>query len=205
MTKIVLLGATGTVGSALAERLAANPDYRVTLFARHTSKIRTDAPNVTVINGDATRKADLKAVLEGKDVVYCAISGENLPVIAENLAALMPECHVRRLIFMGAVGIYNEIPVATGGSQYNVDNEPEQVPNRHAVDIIEASGLNYTIVRPGFIEDGNENDFVLTVKGEPARGYVTTLPSVVKLAMALLGDEHLYSRQSIGITRDMTK
>ena len=91
-----------------------------------------------------------------------------------------------------------------GGSQYNLDSEPEQIPNRESVDIVEASGLNYTILRPGFLEDGNEDDYFLTRRGEPAKGYVTSLPSVVKLAMDLIYDERLYSRESIGITRDMT-
>lgn len=200
---VLLLGATGTAGSALAKRLAENPDCHVTLFARHTNTIRTDAPNVTVISGDAVKTEELTAAVQGQDVVYSAISGEQLPVIAKNLVTVMSACKVERLIFMGAVGIYNEIPKETGGEQYNVDSEPEQVPNRQAVDSIEASDLNYTILRPGFLQNGDEDDYVLTVKGEPAKGYVTTLPSVVKLAVELIYDENLYSRESVGITRDM--
>lgn len=109
-----------------------------------------------------------------------------------------------RLIFMGAVGIYNELPEGNG-AEYNVDNEPPQVPNRQAVDVIEASDLNYTVLRPGFLQDGSEDDYMLTVKGEAAKGYVTTIPSVVKLAAHLIHDDTLYSRESVSITKDMTK
>lgn len=32
---------------------------------------------------------------------------------------------------------------------------------------------NYTILRPGYLRDGNEDDCVLTLKGEAAKGYIT--------------------------------
>lgn len=204
MKNILLLGATGKTGSALTEKLLATPDYYVTLFARNTTGIQTDVPNVTVISGDAAIVDDLKVAMEGQDIVYCAISGEQLPTVAENLVNVMAQCGVKRLIFMGAVGIYNEIPDKIG-AQYNVDNEPPQVPNRQAVDVIEASDLAYTILRPGFLQEGDENDFVITVKGEPAKGYITTLPSVIKLAMQLIQDENLYVQESVSITKNMVQ
>ena len=105
---------------------------------------------------------------------------------------------------MGAIGIYNEIPVDMDGDD-NLDNEPEQIPNRQAVDIVEASSLNYTILRPGYLRDGSIDDYVLTSKGEQAKGYITTIPSVIAFAEKLINDETLYSRQSIGITKNMTK
>ena len=46
-----------------------------------------------------------------------------------------------------------------------MDNEPAQIPNRKAVDVVEASELNDTILRPGYLGEGGEDDFVLTVKG----------------------------------------
>ena len=201
MLNVLLLGATGTAGSALAEKLMADTDCHVTLFARHIDGVKAEQGNVTVISGDAAKASDLKGAMEGQDVVYSAISGEQLPAIAENLVNVMSECGVKRLIFMGAVGIYNELPIGNG-AEYNVDNEPPQVPNRKAVD---ASSLNYTILRPGFLQDGDEDDFVLTLKGEAAKGYVTTIPSVIKLAVSLIHDETLYARESVSITKDMSR
>lgn len=105
---------------------------------------------------------------------------------------------------MGAVGIYNEIPDEVDGED-NLDNQPAQLPNRQAVDIVEASRLNYTVLRPGYLKEGEENDFVLSVKGEPAKGYITTIPSLVNLAVQLISDENLYARESVSITRDATQ
>lgn len=201
---VLLLGATGTAGSAIVKRLLSDTDYHITLFARHAGDTYSDTPRITVINGDAENIDDLKKNVQGQNVVYCAISGEALPKIAENIVTVMSECDTKRLIFMGAVGIYNEIPDEIDGED-NLDNEPAQIPNRKAVDIVEASNLNYTVIRPGYLKDGDENDFVLSVKGEPAKGYITTLPSLVKLAVQLILDENLYSKESISITQEATQ
>lgn len=204
MKHILLLGATGTAGSVITEKLLSDTDYHVTLFARHAGDKFSDSSRTTVVNGDAENMENLKKAMQGQDVVYCAISGEALPQIAENIVAAMGECGVKRLIFMGAVGIYNEIPDEMDGED-NLENEPAQLPNRQAVDIVEASDLNYTVLRPGYLREGKENDFVLSVKGEPAKGYITTIPSLVKLAVQLIADETLYARESVSITRDAAK
>ena len=70
---------------------------------------------------------------------------------------------------------------------------------------MEASNLNYTVIRPGYLKDGKENDFVLSVKGEPAKGYITTIPSLTKFALQLISDEKLYVRESVSITREAAK
>lgn len=204
MKHILLLGATGTAGSAITKKLLSDTDYHVTLFARHAADKFSDSSRTTVVNGDAENIEDLKKAMQGQDVVYCAISGEALPQIAKNIVAAMDECGINRLIFMGAVGIYNEIPDEIDGED-NLDNEPAQLPNRQAVDIVEASDLNYTVLRPGYLREGEENDFVLSVKGEAAKGYITTIPSLVKLAVQLISDKSLYARGSVSITRDATK
>lgn len=201
MKRVLLLGATGTAGIAVAERLLSDTDCHVTLFARHAGDRFSDGPRATVVDGDAGNIEDLRGAVRGQDVVYCAISGEALPLIAENIVTAMGECGVRRLIFMGAVGIYNEIPDEMDGDD-NLDNEPAQLPNRRAVDIVEASGLDYTVLRPGYLREGEEDDFVLSLKGEPARGYVTTIPSLAKLAVQLVSDETLYARESVSIARE---
>ena len=201
MKNILLLGATGTAGSALTKKLLTDTDCHLTLFARHAKDMYSDTERITVINGNANNINELKAAAQGQDVIYCAISGDALPQITENIVSTMEEIGVKRLIFMGAVGIYNEIPDEIDGED-NLDNEPAQIPNRKAVDIVEASDLNYTILRPGYLRNGTEDDFVLTVKGEAAKGYITPIPALVKFAMQLIMDDALYSRESVSITRE---
>ena len=119
------------------------------------------------------------------------------------MVSAMKKTRVRRLIFMGAVGIYDEIP-ADMDDEDNLRNNPDQIPNRRATDVVENSGLDYTILRPGYLRDGDKDDYTLTFKGEQAKGYVSTIPSVVGLAASLINDDTLYLHQSVSITRDMS-
>ncbi|RGJ66256.1 hypothetical protein DXD51_10700 [Eubacterium sp. TM05-53] len=38
---------------------------------------------------------DLRKVMPGQDVVYCAISGDSLPQISKNIVVAMSECGVK--------------------------------------------------------------------------------------------------------------
>lgn len=203
MKRILILGASGTFGKALVEKLSNDEECHLTLVSRHASACYQESERCHVVDCDAMNEADLQQVMKGCDVVYCAISGDDLPVIAANTVSSMKKKGVRRLIFMGAVGIYNEIPVDMDDDD-NVRNNPDQVPNRKAVDIVENSGLDYTVLRPGYLQDGDKDDFTLTFKGEQAKGYVSTIPSVVELAVRLINDDTLYLHQSVSITRDMS-
>lgn len=200
--KILILGATGTFGTALTEKLSAETEHQLTLFSRHAEDKYQNSEKVKAVNGNAANIEELRKVLPEQDVVYSAVSGNELPTVAENLRTLLPEFNIKRLLFMSAVGIYNEIPADMDGED-NLDNEPAQIPNRKAADIIENSDLNYTILRPGYLREGSPNDYVLTVKGQPAKGYISTIPSVVKFAVDLIEDDKLYSCQSVSITKNM--
>ncbi len=201
MKRILVLGATGLFGKALVNKLLENDKCEIVAFSRHSKEIYADSKRLTAINGDATKAEDLIAPMNGIDVVYCAVSGESLPTVAKTLVKVMPLCKVSRLLFMGAVGIYNEIPTELDDED-NVRNNPEQIPNLEAVEIIENSDLNYTILRPGYLQDGDEDDYTLTYKGDKAKGFESTISSVIKIAVELIADDALYSRQSVGITKN---
>ena len=203
MKRVLILGATGTLGKALVDELLKTENH-LTLFSRHAKSIYTDTTKITAINGNALSLSDLRGAIKGIDVVFCAISGEALPKVATNLTFVMNESGISRLLFMGAVGIYNEIPDEIGGKD-NLENEPAQIPNREAVDIIEMSNLNYTILRPGYLHMGERGDYVLTAKEEPAKGNTTTISSLVDFAIQLIQNEKLFSRENISITRDAGK
>lgn len=199
---VLILGATGTLGTALTKELLKTTNNQLTLFARHIDRLPSHA-RTRLVAGDALDPTALRQALRGQDAVYCAISGKQLPQVAQNLVTTMSAANVHRLIFTAAVGIYDEIPDAMDG-QDNLANNRAQLPNRQAADIISASNLNYTIIRPGFLRPGDPEDFVLTSKGEPARGYITTIPSLVKFASQLLSNDKMYSRGNVSITSDNT-
>ena len=204
MKNVLILGATGTFGKALVERLETDNCLHLTLASRHASAYWEESKHFHVVDCDATNEDDLQVAMAGCEVVYCAVSGDELPLIAKRIVSAMKKNNLRRLIFMGAVGIYNERPTDLDDED-NVRNNPDQVPNRKAVDVVEESDLDYTVLRPGYLRDGDIDDFVMTFKGEMAKGYVSTIPSVVELAVRLIKDDSLYVRQSVSITKDMLK
>lgn len=203
MKKVLILGATGMFGKELTKALLDKDKYELTLFSRR-AKQSSNCGNAKIVCGDATKELDLQSVLENQDIVLCAVSGNELPIIAQRLVDLMPKAGLNRLIFMGAVGIYNEIPVDMDGED-NVDNNPYQIPNRDAVQIIESSSLDYTVLRPGYLMEGNADDYVITFKGQLAKGYESTIASVVNMAVRLIANDTLYLHESISITRNMEK
>ena len=196
---IAIIGATGKFGRPFTAKLLAKPDYHLTLLSKSAGNSYEDGYRITARNIDATNLKDLKKVLEGQDLVFCAVSGVDQPVIAKNLVEINP----KRLIYMTVVGIYNEL-AEDNGAEYNVENETVQIPNRNAVAIIEDSELDYTILRCGYLIFGKEDDYVITKKGETPKGYVSTSKSVEKIASEIIENPELYSRESISITRDMS-
>lgn len=203
MKKVLILGASGTFGKALVHRLEIDNDCHLTLVSRHASDCFQESERCHVVDCDATKLEELEKTMRGCDVVYCAISGDDLPLAAAHIVSAMKQLSLRRIILMGAVGIYDEIP-ADMDDEDNVKNNPDQVPNRKAADVVENSGLDYTILRPGYLREGDKDDFTLTLKGEKAKGYISTIPSVVELAVNLIKDDAMYVRESVSITRDMS-
>lgn len=195
---IAILGATGNFGRLFSAKLLANPNYQLTVISKSAGNIFEDSFRVTAKTIDATNQKDLRNALEGADIVYCAVSGPDQAAIARNLAEINP----KRLIYMTVVGIYNEL--VGEGAEFNLENEREQIPNRNAVDLIEESDLNYTILRSGYLINGEDDDYAITKKGEAPKGYVSTFESVEKVALEIIENPELYLKESISVTRDMS-
>lgn len=52
------------------------------------------------------------------------------------------------------------------------------------------------------MRNGDENDFVLTFKGEAAKGYTTSIPALMNFAVQLILNDILYLKENISITHD---
>lgn len=196
---IALLGATEKFGSAFTAKLLSNPNYQLTLISKNAESIFEDSHRVTAKSMNEANLNQLKKALKDIDFVFCAVSGTDLPAIASNIVHINP----KRLVFMTAVGIYDELEDGCG-AEFNLSNEPQQIPNFQASEIIEKSDLDYTIFRTGFFEHGDDDDCIITKKGENVKGYFTTIESVEKIALQIIENPKLYSRENISITKDMS-
>lgn len=197
MKNVLIIGATGTLGSAARQAILDGTDDKLTLFARSANRIRVSNPDrETVVSGNVMNDADLDKALQGQDAVFAALSG-NLGAFAEKITQAMDRNGVSRLVFITSMGIYDEIP-ASVGSNGNLSFNPVLQTYRDAADVIEASDLNYTIVRPGWFT-GGPVDYEVTRKGEPFGGHDVSVSSIADIVKKLVDDDQLYSRDSIGV------
>ena len=197
MKNILIIGATGTLGRAVTENMLESTDDKLTLFSRSANRINiTDPDRERIISGNVMDDADLDKAMSGQDAVFAALSG-NLGAYAAKIIAAMNRNHVSRLVFITSMGIYNEIP-ASVGAQGNLRSNPVLQTYRDAADEIEASDLDYTIVRPGWFTSGPV-DYEVTRKGEPFGGHDVSIASIADIVTKLLDDDSLYARDSIGV------
>ncbi|MDJ0825061.1 MAG: SDR family oxidoreductase [Rhodobacter sp.] len=154
---LIIFGATGTIGRHLTAQAAAK-GHTVTAFARNPRDLPA---GVTAAKGDVLNPSDVKAAMQGQDAIIVVLGngmkgGLRAPGTA-NIVAGMRAQGINRLICQSTLG--------AGDSRQNLnffwkylmfglllrraykDHQRQEV-------IIRASGLDWTIVRPGAFTDG---------------------------------------------------
>ena len=153
--------------------------------------------------GDVLNHAALKQAMQGQDIVYANLTGEDLDIQANSVIAAMKACDVKRLIFVLSLGIYDEVPGKFGEWNNAVIGEPLK-PFRRAADAIEASGLEYTILRPAWLTDEDIIDYELTSRKEPFKGTIVSRKSVAALITDIIDKPEKHIGENIGINQPGT-
>lgn len=208
MTSLVT-GATGMVGSHLAERLAQRGDRVVALVRPASSTAHLDRIGVQQAQGDIGDPGALRAAMHGVDVVYhCAarppIGGTRRQFWMANVegtanvlqSALVSD--VARVVHVSTVDVYGygdhdgadeRTPYRADGLYSGSKIEAERI----AVDAYERDGLPVTIVRPCLIYGSRDRHVLPQVRTllEQARvpllGGGRTLMDVVHVDDAVAG------------------
>ncbi|MCG7339643.1 SDR family oxidoreductase [Staphylococcus sp. ACRSN] len=204
MTRVLILGANGAVSKAAINSFLENTSYTLRLFLRDANRLPDYASDrIRVREGDATNLDDVSRAMDDVDIVLASLSGE-LDKEAETIVKAMEDKSVKRLIFVTALGIYDEIPGEFGewiksqiGDQLNI--------YRKAADIIEASDLDYTIFRPAWLTEKNEIDYEISTREEPFKGTEVSRKSVAAVAVNIAKNPQLYLRENIGINKPNTE
>jgi putative NADH-flavin reductase len=68
-----------------------------------------------VVEGDVLNRKTLDPAVEGQDVVYANLTGDDLEQHAESIVASMEEASVKRVIVIASLGICDEVPGKYGG------------------------------------------------------------------------------------------
>ena len=111
MKNVLLIGATGFVGTAILNELVAR-GHKVTAIVRSMESVKVNNPQIEYVVADATNPAELAALAKGKDAVISAYNPgwgnprqyeetlENYPKIVEGAK----QSGVRRLLIVGGAG-----------------------------------------------------------------------------------------------------
>jgi uncharacterized protein YbjT (DUF2867 family) len=189
MKNVIILGASGNIATRVIDILVKTDDIHLTLFLRKKSRLRNrNVSKCRIIEGDVLNYDQLKHAIEGQDIVYANLAGD-LETMASNIVKAMEETGVRRIIFITSIGIYNE-PVRS-----------ILTPYRKAADVIEASDLDYTILRPTWFTTADEVDYEVTRKGEPEKGSVISQKSLAMFIAKLIESPQEYVRENLGINK----
>lgn len=189
---VLILGANGQLARNTTEVFLRDTDAKLTLYLRRVSRLRNPDPSrVTIIEGDVLDAKALGLAMKDQDVVYANLAGE-MRRQAEAIAQAMRAGGLKRLIFISSMGIYGEVP----GERYRSILDPY----RDSAAVIEASDLDFTVLRPGWFTRDAAVRYEITQKGEPFKGHDVSLNSVSDLIVKIALTPGLYARCSLGVS-----
>ena len=204
MKKVLVLGAAGQIARWVIEMLGGSEDLELTLYLRHARKLKGKTPpNAKIIEGDVLDRRTLDPAVRGQDVIYANLTGDDIDRQASSIIASMQDVGVKRLIFIASLGIYDEVPGKFGA--WNRQNIGAFLPPfRKAADLIETSGLDYTILRPGWLTDEDEISYETTGRHELFIGTEVSRKSVAALVVQCIRDPKGFSRRNLGVNKPNT-
>ena len=201
---VLILGASGQIARWVVRTLAGDDTIQQTLFLRNARRLHDAVPdNARVVVGDVLDAAVLANAMAGQDLVYANLTGDDIDRQAEAVIAAMNAAGIKRLFFVTSLGIYDELPGKF--QEWNKAMIGEELkPFRRAADAIEASGLDYTILRPAWLTDADEVDYETTSKGETFKGTEVSRRSVADLIAKIIGTPTLHLHANLGVHKPGT-
>src|SRR5271166_5588826 len=164
---VLVAGATGSIGSLAVEE-ALRQGHTVRALVRSSGKARRLPQEAQVVVGDVTRPDTLRGAVDGVDAVVFTLGSDGAGKVgAESvdyggvrnvLDAL--GSRTSRIALMTSIGVTNR----TG--TYNRTTESHDW-KRRSERLVRASGLPYTIVRPGWFDyNGPDEHRVVLLQGD---------------------------------------
>ncbi|MEH2152782.1 NAD(P)H-binding protein [Nostoc sp.] len=189
MKNVIILGASGNIAKQVIDILVKTDGIHLTLFLRNKSKLRNkDVIKFRIVEGDVLNFNQLQDAIARQDIVYANLAGD-LEGMAKNIVRAMEATGVKKVIFISSIGIYDD-PLRTVLEPY-----------RKAADVIEASDLEYTILRPTWFTNADEVDYETTQKGEPEKGSVIAQKSLATLVATIIESPEKFVRKNLGVNK----
>ena len=158
--KVVLIGATGFVGSAILKE-ALDRGHHVTALVRNPEKVTLQHENLKLEKGDVSDASQVTEVVNGHDAVISAFNpGWTNPNIyndflegSKSIQAGVKASDVKRYITIGGAGSLEVAPgvQAVDGPDFPADIKPGALAARDYLNIIrEEKDLDWTFFSPAF-------------------------------------------------------
>ena len=156
---LTVFGATGSVGRHVIDQALAR-GHRVTAFTRHPESIQP-AAGLEVCAGDVLDATAVRAAVAGRDAVIVALGDGRRGGVREagtrTVVQAMTDLGVRRLVCQSTLG--------AGDSRGNLDLMWKHLmfglllrrayaDHQRQEDVVRASALDWTILRPAAFTDG---------------------------------------------------
>lgn len=188
MKNVLIIGAGGSLSKFVIDALQKVPEVNLTLLARNKNSITNNTANCTIVEADVMDYPKLEKVIKGQDIVYINLAG-NLEALSKNIVKAMQEIGVKRVIAISSIGIY-ETPLKS-----------VLIPYRKLADVIENSGLDYTVLRPDWFTNANEIDYIITKKGQPEIGSAVSRKSIATFVASIVENPELHINENVGISK----
>lgn len=199
MKKVLILGAAGQIAGMVTDYLLDQTDYELVLYARQASSrlSHLTSERIRLIDGNFNDKSQLLKALDGVDAIYLNyVSG---PDVLQTALDAIQESGVKRLIAVSVPDIYQEI---TGPFQkwYRENTGIMWTsPVRDFADLVEASDLDYVMLRITWLYNKGLVPLKVTRKGEPFTSAQVSRQSVAQFVVDLLTGKEDYHRESLGL------
>jgi len=209
--KLTIFGATGGTGSHVVQQACAD-GHDVIAVVRNPARLAADRPNLTVLQANLMDPAAIAAAVAGCDAVISAVGSRDgrapTSVCTDSAAAIvaaMREHGTRRLVVVSNSGMH--IDEADGPvSRFAVKPILGRVLKhsfadmRRMEELVRASGLAWTIVRPPMLTKGPRTGRYRTAINHNVRGgnRVSRADLAVQLLRCLSDERTVQATVSIG-------
>ncbi|MFD1609087.1 NAD(P)-dependent oxidoreductase [Oceanobacillus luteolus] len=202
---ILVLGSTGRVGSAVVSN-ALRDNHQVTSFARNPKKIEINDENLTITQGNVLNKADIAQAMHGMDIVISALNTDGTTTLSESMPLIIEAMEnegIQRIITVGTAGILQSRTspeILRYQSSESKRKSTRAAEDHHkAYDILKESTLDWTIVCPTYLPDGEkigeyriERDFL------PENGAKISVPDTAEFTYSQITSRD-YIKSRVGI------
>jgi putative NADH-flavin reductase len=204
--KLFVLGATGHTGNHILD-VALARSHEVTAFVRSPEKIVRRDPRLRVVPGNPLDVDQMSEHLAGQDAILSAL-GVRPPqafrphsVVEECAAstvAAMTRTRVNRLVLVSAAVLFPMKGIQFAFFRWLLQHISRDLGT--AEEIVRASSLDWTIVRPPRLTNNSDGNYRLAQDALPKKGSVASFRAVATF-MVDTAEQKSHIRELVGLAR----